>query len=65
MYLMSKKPVETVSWAVWFGLMHEKPNCNSAFPGFLRIFFSFVLFLNMLGRHMLKNQQNMTVLLAF
>lgn len=64
MYLMSKKPVETVSWAVWFGLMHEKLNCNSDFPGFLRIFL-FVLFSNMLGRHILMNQQNRTVLLAF
>lgn len=29
-------------WAVCFGLMCEKPSCNSASPGFLRILFCFV-----------------------
>lgn len=51
-------------WVVCFGLLCEKPSCNSAFPVFLKILFCSVLFSNMLGRHMLKKQQNMTVLLA-
>jgi len=52
-------------WAVCFGLACEKPSCNSAFPGFLRVLFCFALFSNMLGRHMLTNRRHMTVLSAF